>query len=79
VKGLLLLVIAIIPVGAFAIGWALSKWNQKTPDMHYLVLAENLIDDLQIMASEHQQYDESFAVLAMEKIVEYRRERNQRK
>lgn len=78
--------IVLIPfVVIFLIGLGVGRWT--APDrsstreyrrmQRHVVAADTLIDDLTIMASEHRQFDEVFAVLAMDKIIEYRRERNQ--
>lgn len=66
------LILAVFPVCFFLLGWFLAKLDKR----HELSAAENLIDDLSVGAAEHQLYDELFAVIAMDKIVKYRRERN---
>lgn len=72
-----ILILSIFPVGFFLLGFFIAKLQRPEPDVRKLRIAENLIDELQVMAAEHQQYEENFAVLAMGKIVDYHFERNQ--
>lgn len=79
------LIIAIIPAGFFLLGWFSAKLQRKQPEQKFvdrtiveLHRAENLIDDLSAGATEHSIYGELFAIIATEKIVKYRNERNSR-